>query len=286
MRRGSLSRKETNLAPKGSPWQEERLRLINSENFGESAASLIQMGITNSSPKLTKKTQKTELDQEIRAIRKQRKKLQKQLLKDEQAQTLTKQTKKKQKTELDLEIRAIRKQKRKLLNQLLKDELAQITDDEKPPKKRKKKTNDDLADKHSVTAVKEELKSKEDPSNISTNAEEDPKQTNQTEEYFEYVESWQKKEPKPSASVEDDITDTKQEEVESQIDTQKRATRETFKLEIQQIGDTKFEESTVNPFLDLYLNWAEAHSKSPSADEADEVLIQVPWSKMCSNTFV
>ena len=75
MRRSSRSREETNLAPEESRWQEERLR---SENFGEAASSFLKTGITNSTPKLTKQTkkkQKTELDLEIRAIRKRKRKL-------------------------------------------------------------------------------------------------------------------------------------------------------------------------------------------------------------------
>jgi len=144
MRRSSRSREETNL--------------INSKNFGESAAFFLKTGITHSSPKLTK------------------------------------QTKKKQKTELDLEIRAIRKRKRKLLNQLLKNELAQITDDDEPSKKRNLIiTINDSAAKRNVRALKEEWKSKEDPANKSTNAEEDPTPTtisNQTEKYLEYVETY------------------------------------------------------------------------------------------------
>lgn len=148
-----------NLAPEASPWQEERHRLINSENFGEAASTFLQTGITTSSPKLTKKT------------------------------------KKKQKTELDLEIRATRKRKRKLLNQLLKDKLAQITDDDEPSKKRNLiiTITNDSAVKRNVRALKEELKSKEDPANKSTNAEEDPTPTtisNQTEKYLEYVETY------------------------------------------------------------------------------------------------
>jgi len=147
-----------NLAPEASPWQEERHRLINSENFGEAASTFLQTGIITSSPKLTKKT------------------------------------KKKQKTELDLEIRAIRKRKRKLLNQLLKNELAQITDDDEPSKKRNLIiTINDSAAKRNVRALKEEWKSKEDPANKSTNAEEDPTPTtisNQAEKYLEYVETY------------------------------------------------------------------------------------------------
>jgi len=147
-----------NLAPEESLWQEERRRLINSENFGEAASSFLQTGITTSSPKPRKKT------------------------------------KKKKKTELDLEIRATRKRKRKLLNQLLKDKLAQITDDDEPSKKRNLIiTINDSAAKRNVRALKEELKSKEDPANKSTNAEEDPTPTtisNQAEKYLEYVETY------------------------------------------------------------------------------------------------
>jgi len=147
-----------NLAPEESLWQEERCRLINSENFGEAASSFLQTGITTSSPKPRKNT------------------------------------KKKKKTELDLEIRATRKRKRKLLNQLLKDKLAQITDDDEPSKKRNLIiTINDSAAKRNVRALKEELKSKEDPANKSTNAEEDPTPTtisNQTEKYLEYVETY------------------------------------------------------------------------------------------------
>jgi len=250
-----------NLAPEESLWQEERHRLINSENFGEAASSFLQTGITNSSPKLTK------------------------------------QRKKKQKTELDLEIRAVRKRKRKLLNQLLKDKLAQITDDDKPSKKRNLIiTIDDSADKRNVRVLKEELKSKEEgPANKSTNAEEDPKQTtisNQTEEYLEYVETYHKtvgedepvepiqssqtvREVEPIAVVEDDIIDrdtSQEEEEEVQRNLEKKATRANFKLSLPSL---EFIQPELNPFIDLYLNYKEAHSQIPSADEANEALIQV-----------
>jgi len=69
----------------------------------------MRMGTTNSSPKRTnrtKKKQKTELDLEIRAIRKQKKKLQRKLLKSELAQIADDD---RSTTELDLELDAIRK---------------------------------------------------------------------------------------------------------------------------------------------------------------------------------
>jgi len=97
------------------------------------------METTNSSPKRikrTKKKQKTEYDLELRVSKKkQKKKLQKQLLKNELAQITDDDN---STTELDLEIRALRKRNRKLINQILDDELAQITDDEESPKKIKK----------------------------------------------------------------------------------------------------------------------------------------------------
>jgi hypothetical protein len=179
----------------------------------------------------------------------------------------------------------------------LKDKLAQITDDDKPSKKRNLMvTIDDSADKRNVRVLKEELKSKEEgPANKSTNAEEDPKQTtisNQTEEYLEYVETYHKtaeedelvkpiqssqivREVEPIAVVEDDIIDrdtSQEEEEEVQRNLEKKATRANFRLSLPSL---EFIQPELNPFINLYLNYKEAHSQIPSADEANEALIQV-----------
>ena len=230
------SHKETNLAPDESFWQEQCRRLKNADNFGEAARQLLQTGIITSSPKRPNQTKKdnSKLDRKIKAIRKRKKQAEK--------------------------------------------ELAEITDelrDKRTPKKRKKKRNlvktiDDSSAsvdfiQLNVTAVKEELKGKEDPT------KQDSKPTDlsiQTGEYFENVERSKEtiKEEKPTTSEEDDITDrdtNQEEEEEGQIDIQNQATMEAFKLKIQR------------PFIELYLKFKEAHSQSPSPDELDETLIQV-----------
>jgi len=233
MRRSSQL--ETNLARDESFWKEQRRRLIKGKHFGTAARQLLQTGIITSSPKRPNQT-------------------------------------KKHKTKLDRKINTIRKRKKQA-----EKELAEVTDelrDKKTPTKRKKKRNlvitiDSI--KRNVTAVKEELKSKEDPTFDSTNAQSDSKQTvlsSQRGEYFEYVESCKKtiKEEEPTTSEEDDITDrdtSQEEEEEGQIDTQNQATMVAFKLKIQ------------CPFIELYLKFKEAHSQSPSPDEVDEALIQI-----------
>jgi len=124
----------TNLAPDESFWQEQRRRLKSSENFGIAARQLLQTGTIISSPKRHNQT-------------------------------------KKHKTNLDRKIKAIRKRKKKA-----EKELAEITDelrDKRTPKKRKKKRNlvktindsstSTDSNQCNMTAVKEELKGKEDP---------------------------------------------------------------------------------------------------------------------------
>ena len=234
-----------NLAPAG--WQEERARLIASHTFGESARQLLQMGINNTSP--TTLPNPTQTFETIVARSHTQENSHINLLPETSCTTKSKPTEKPkipEKRERSIDLGRDKKRNKELRDKLAETSRERFKDSNQPPL------------------------------------------SNQMGEYVEYYDDWEEtvREDEPITSVDDEAIisaedeamisvadDRSQEEKEEcETNTQKKVWREKFK---ENIPSLNYIQPEVKHILEHYLDYKDIVSEQPSADEADELMIQV-----------